>query len=41
MTLPSTAEVDAGQRYLLLADVSGYTSFLSGVEAATLRFLSA
>ncbi|MBI3746891.1 MAG: DUF2652 domain-containing protein [Chloroflexi bacterium] len=27
-----TADAPAGERYLLLADISGYTSFLSGVE---------
>jgi class 3 adenylate cyclase len=27
-----TADVAAGERYLLLADISGYTRFLSGVE---------
>ena len=29
---PSAAEAAAGERYLLLADISGYTSFLAGVE---------
>src|SRR4029079_19318184 len=29
---PSDAEAAAGQRYLFLADISGYTSFMSGVE---------
>jgi class 3 adenylate cyclase len=29
---PATADPAAGERYLLLADISGYTSFLSGVE---------
>ena len=29
---PATADAPAGERYLLLADISGYTSFLSGVE---------
>ena len=29
---PTTADAPAGERYLLLADISGYTSFLSGVE---------
>ncbi len=29
---PSEAEAAAGQRYLFLADISGYTSFMSGVE---------
>ena len=30
---PSGAEAAAGERYLLLADISGYTGFMSGVEA--------
>jgi class 3 adenylate cyclase len=30
---PSAAESAAGERYLLLADISGYTGFMSGVEA--------
>jgi class 3 adenylate cyclase len=29
---PSWPEAAAGERYLLLADISGYTSFMSGVE---------
>jgi class 3 adenylate cyclase len=29
---PSGADVAAGERYLLLADISGYTGFMSGVE---------
>jgi class 3 adenylate cyclase len=29
---PSGAETAAGERYLLLADISGYTRFMSGVE---------
>ena len=29
---PSGAEARAGERYLLLADISGYTGFMSGVE---------
>lgn len=29
-----TAEAPAGERYLLLADISGYTGFMSGVEEA-------
>ena len=29
---PSGAEAAAGERYLLLADISGYTRFMSGVE---------
>jgi hypothetical protein len=29
---PNGAEAAAGERYLLLADISGYTGFLSGVE---------
>src|SRR6476646_10377659 len=28
----TTADPSAGERYLLLADISGYTGFLSGVE---------
>ena len=31
---PSGAEAAAGERYLLLADISGYTGFMSGVEEA-------
>jgi class 3 adenylate cyclase len=34
MTLPSQSEPVAGPRYLLLADISGYTGFLNGVEVA-------
>jgi class 3 adenylate cyclase len=34
MTLPSPADPVAGPRYLLLADISGYTAFLNGVERA-------
>jgi len=36
MTHPVTTEADApaGERYLLLADISGYTGFMSGVEDA-------
>src|SRR5919109_4828650 len=34
MAMPSRANPVAGQRYLLLADISGYTSFLNGVEEA-------
>ena len=29
---PSGTEAAAGERYLLLADISGYTGFMSGVE---------
>jgi class 3 adenylate cyclase len=29
---PSETEAAAGERYLLLADISGYTGFMSGVE---------
>ena len=29
---PSGAEAAAGERYLLLADISGYTGFMAGVE---------
>ncbi len=29
---PSAVEAAAGERYLFLADISGYTSFMSGVE---------
>jgi hypothetical protein len=32
MTMPNRADPVAGPRYLLLADISGYTSFLNGVE---------
>ena len=34
MTIPTQADPAAGQRYLLLADISGYTGFLNGVEEA-------
>ena len=34
MAIPTQAEPVAGQRYLLLADISGYTAFLNGVEQA-------
>jgi class 3 adenylate cyclase len=34
MTIPTQADPVAGQRYLLLADISGYTAFLNGVERA-------
>jgi hypothetical protein len=34
MAIPIRADAIAGQRYLLLADISGYTSFLNGVEQA-------
>src|SRR5205085_3974011 len=34
MTIPTQADPVAGQRYLLLADISGYTGFLNGVEQA-------
>ena len=34
MTIPTQADPVAGQRYLLLADISGYTAFLNGVEQA-------
>ena len=30
--MPSPADLIAGPRYLLLADISGYTAFLNGVE---------
>ena len=30
--LPAPAEAAGGERYLLLADISGYTSFMTGVE---------
>src|SRR6187401_2933947 len=30
---PPGAEAPAGERYLLLADISGYTRFMAGVEA--------
>lgn len=29
---PTTVDAPAGERYLLLADISGYTGFMSGVE---------
>jgi class 3 adenylate cyclase len=29
---PTTADAPAGERYLLIADISGYTGFMSGVE---------
>lgn len=29
---PTTADAPAGERYLLLADISGYTGFMAGVE---------
>ena len=32
MTMPSRPDLVAGPRYLLLADISGYTAFLNGVE---------
>ncbi len=31
---PTGAEAPAGERYLLLADISGYTRFMTGVEEA-------
>lgn len=31
---PTGAEAPAGERYLLLADISGYTGFMAGVEQA-------
>jgi hypothetical protein len=34
MAIPSQADPVAGQRYLLLADISGYTAFWKGVEQA-------
>lgn len=34
MKIPTQADRVAGQRYLLLADISGYTAFLNGVEQA-------
>ena len=34
MTIPTQADPVAGQRYLLLADISGYTTFLNLVEQA-------
>src|SRR5689334_19362246 len=32
MSIPTRADPTVGQRYLLLADISGYTAFLNGVE---------
>jgi class 3 adenylate cyclase len=34
MAIPIKAEPVAGERYLLLADITGYTAFLNGVEQA-------
>jgi hypothetical protein len=34
MAIPTHTDPVTGQRYLLLADISGYTSFLNGVEEA-------
>jgi hypothetical protein len=34
MATPTKADPVAGERYLLLADISGYTAFLNGVEEA-------
>src|SRR5947207_11151029 len=34
MAIPTQADPVAGQRYLLIADISGYTAFLNGVEQA-------
>jgi hypothetical protein len=34
MAMTTRADPVAGQRYLLLADISGYTAFLNGVEEA-------
>jgi len=31
---PTGADSPAGERYLLLADISGYTGFMAGVEQA-------
>ena len=31
-TPPTAVDAPAGERYLLLADISGYTGFMSGVE---------
>lgn len=31
-SVPSSADPPAGERYLLLADISGYTGFMTGVE---------
>ena len=30
--MTTTADAPAGERYLLLADISGYTGFMTGVE---------
>jgi class 3 adenylate cyclase len=32
--VPTAADAPAGERYLLLADISGYTGFMAGVEDA-------
>ena len=32
--MPTAADPPAGERYLLLADISGYTGFMAGVEEA-------
>lgn len=34
MSIPIRPDASAGEAYLLLADISGYTSFMSGVEVA-------
>lgn len=34
MAIPTQADPVAGERYLLLADITGYTAFLNGVEQA-------
>ena len=34
MAIPTQTDPVTGQRYLLLADISGYTAFLNGVEEA-------
>ena len=34
MTIPTGTDPVAGERYLLLADISGYTAFMHGVEQA-------
>ena len=34
MAIPARPDPVAGERYLLLADISGYTAFLNGVEQA-------
>src|SRR5436190_16467169 len=34
MAIPTQADPVAGQRYLLIADISGYTAFMNGVEQA-------